>query len=283
MKSVLEWKEFLTQVVQKTDSFLQPHLGQLSSQVQLTQGACGDITCMIDKLAEDFLLEQIGLFLEPCQIFTEERGVVFLHSKNHDLTLPKLIIDPIDGTTNAMRGIPCACISIALAFGNNSTDIALGIICNPFTHDIYTAIRGQGAFKNNLPIYCASTNAIENAVVGFDILHKNGLDEFQKVWPNLLRGVSKLRLLGSTAYEMCLLAQGSLDLYIDLRNVVRCVDIAAGMLIFEEAGGIIHFLKYPNSPIPLDLDSHYSLIMTVSGLNEQIRTRIKDYQKNNYK
>jgi len=280
MRSIHEWKDLLIQIVQKTDIFLQPYLGQQSSRMELSQGAGGDITCVIDRLAEDFLIVQIEQAMEPCQILTEERGMVYLHSVKNAIGLPKLIIDPIDGTTNAMRGIPCACISIALAFGNTLDDIQFGIVCNPFTHEIYTAIKGHGAFKNNIPIQCASTTQIEKAVVGFDILHKNGLIEFQRIWPELLKGVSKLRLLGSTAFEFCLLAQGSLDLYIDLRKVLRCVDIAAGFLILKEAGGIIHIFDASDKALPLDLSSRYSLILCGPGLHSTMEVRLKEYEKN---
>ncbi|CAB3988279.1 Inositol monophosphatase 1 [Paramuricea clavata] len=153
---------------------------------------------------------------------------------------PTWIIDPIDGTTNFVHKFPFSCISIALAINK---ELVVGVVYNPTLDEMFSAIAGCGAKCNGKPIK-ASKNATEisQALLITEIGASreqdriNGImDNLQKLVlePYLARGV---RALGSAALNMCFVAAGRADAYYEFG--IHCWDVAAGIVIVKEAGGI---------------------------------------------
>lgn len=177
-----------------------------------------DFVTQFDKLIEKTIIDNI-LRLYPNHKFIAEESAA-----NNILTEePTWILDPIDGTTNFIQGFPFCCISLALVIEN---DIKIGIVYNPIINQLFTAQKGEGAYLNNEKIQVSSTEDLQNAMVGHDIYLKTSIRNF--------RGS---RSLGSAAISLCYLAMGAVDICFMKR--LKCWDVAAGILIIQEAKGIV--------------------------------------------
>jgi myo-inositol-1(or 4)-monophosphatase len=154
------------------------------------------------------------------------------------------IVDPIDGTMNLAHGIPHFCVSIA-AREVASQRILLGVIYDPMRHELFTAERGSGTYLNGLRQKVSSRDKLSEAVlaVGF-AKSQDSIDhclELYKIYGNKAR---KLRAMGSAALDMAYVATGRLDAYIE--QGVNLWDIAAGVILIEEAGGVVDWEKKPD-------------------------------------
>lgn len=154
------------------------------------------------------------------------------------------IVDPIDGTVNYFYGIPHFCVSIALRHRGKTQ---LGVIFDPMTSELWTAERGQGAFLNGRPLSVSQRDALNEAVitVGFSKTAagmKQGLGKFHE----LANQVRKIRIMGSAALGLAYVATGRLDAY--LEGFISLWDIAAGVLLIEEAGGRVETVNLDDSP-----------------------------------
>lgn len=153
------------------------------------------------------------------------------------------VVDPIDGTVNFSRGLPHACISIALqqrhscASGHwDEYDTMIGVVYDPFLDEMWTALKGRKARLNGRRIQVSETNDLKSSVVSIGFAKnratlKRNLPLFTKLYQRVL----KVRLLGSAALALTWTAAGRLDAYRE--NGIRLWDIAAGGLILECAGG----------------------------------------------
>ncbi|HDH06968.1 MAG TPA: hypothetical protein ENF87_01225 [Thermoproteales archaeon] len=195
------------------------------------KGFYGDKTLRIDLLAEKNIIRGLFEHYSNIAVFSEERGLV---KKGEPKTF--FILDPIDGSTNISRKIPFASISLAKASKNHSLSLEEGYVIDLFSGDIYWAVKGEGAWKNNQKIHVREVHDFEDLVLSFQ-LGKGSLEYFNRI-KRLLVSLKHVRNLGSVALELCYVAEGKLDGLIDLRGLIRNVDIAAGHLIVEEAGGL---------------------------------------------
>ncbi|MDR0392481.1 MAG: inositol monophosphatase [Planctomycetaceae bacterium] len=202
------------------------------------------------------------------QIIGEEETTIQENNKNSDF---KWIIDPLDGTTNYVHGLPFFCVSIALAQNN---EIICGTIYNPVTDEFFHAEKNQGAFLNNKQIHTSSCQSLDEALVsvGFPTIIDPDSQEIQL----LLRACPQcqaIRRTGSTALNLAYIASGRLDAGWAFKCHVW--DIAAGVLLIKEAGGII--TEPNNSPINIQNDPtpfcaaanktlHNSLIKDIVGI-----------------
>jgi myo-inositol-1(or 4)-monophosphatase len=146
------------------------------------------------------------------------------------------ILDPLDGTTNYIHRFPIFCISLGLEF-NGKMQIA--VIDVPMLNETYTAIRGQGAFVNGRRISVSQTKVFKDALLatGFVAEHENVISEQMKVFNSVVRNCRGVRRPGAAAYDLAQVARGVFDGYWE-RNI-QPWDAAAGILLVEEAGGIV--------------------------------------------
>ena len=147
------------------------------------------------------------------------------------------IVDPIDGTMNLAMGIPHFCVSIA-ARETATERIVLGVIYDPLRNELFTAERGSGAYLNGIRLKVSTRTKLSEAVlaVGF-AKSQESIDhclELYKVYGNAAR---KLRAMGSAALDLAYVSAGRLDAYIE--QGVNLWDIAAGVVLVEEAGGVV--------------------------------------------
>jgi len=147
------------------------------------------------------------------------------------------IVDPIDGTMNLAMGIPHFCVSIA-AREAATKKILLGVIYDPLRHELFTAERGSGAYLNGIRMKVSTRATLAEAVlaVGF-AKSQESIDHCLKLYHYYGNAARKLRAMGSAALDLAYVASGRLDAYIE--QGVNLWDIAAGIVLVEEAGGVI--------------------------------------------
>ncbi len=213
--------------------------------------AGGDTARAIDEAAQDELSRWINERKSYPDILSEESGLI----KGEEQGI--LLIDPIDGSSNADRGIPFACVSIAYSSSYSLRDLSKAIILDIFRGDLYYAEKNSGAFKNGSRI----------KVRGF----RGTPMVYAPCQPNdpLIRGATfkhiARRDLGSVALGLTYVASGQIDVLIDLRSNLRVVDLAAGLLLVKEAGGSV-YLNHT------DIRGLERSLSVVAGTEEAIRS-----------
>ncbi|RLE50732.1 MAG: fructose 1,6-bisphosphatase [Candidatus Methanomethylicota archaeon] len=209
-------------------------------------GASGDVTKKIDVVAEKAAIKALKEGGFNGIVVSEESGFVRMGDGNY-----LVLLDPLDGTTNAIKGIRFYSISIAFARERRLSSVESAVVLDLCSNDIYTAEKGGGAYLNFKPIETSKQTRLDDAVVGIDLSGKVSSSRI----PDILKLCSltnHIRHFGSIALELCLIASGALDAFVDLRNMIRPIDIAAGKLILEEAGGLM--LDLDGKPLDCDVD-----------------------------
>lgn len=154
------------------------------------------------------------------------------------------VVDPIDGTVNFAYGIPHACSSIALqrrragatGYRNSDFESVAGVVCDPFCQELWTGIRGGPARLNGRPIKASTRAKLAEAVIALGFGKRSSvLKVLMPEFERLALKVRKVRILGAAALDLCYVAGGRLDAFVE--SGVRLWDVAAGGLILECAGG----------------------------------------------
>ncbi|UCC27958.1 MAG: D-fructose 1,6-bisphosphatase, partial [Candidatus Bathyarchaeota archaeon] len=170
-----------------------------------------------------------------CTLISEEAGTKEIGSNP---SAYYVTADPLDGTTNAVRGAPFMAISLAVSKKPNLRDVETALVCDPVHNTTYTAELGKGAFRNRRRIQSSSKTSLGEAVVGVDFNTLKIRELMPMLFP-LLEKTKHLRHFGADALELCYVADGTIDAFIDIRGKLRATDIAAAHLILHEAGGIM--------------------------------------------
>jgi myo-inositol-1(or 4)-monophosphatase len=185
---------------------------------------------------------------------------------------PYLIVDPVDGTTNLARGIPLAVTSLALSETQWLSGATMGIILDLYTGDVYRAERNLGAWRGGLRINTAKPRSVKGALISLDISKGAPIDPVRA----LIHEAGHLRQLGCTALALCHIASGLIDAHVDLRGSLRATDVAAGLVILKEAGGIRILNGSLNGDLELSKESTLSLVATSGpGMMEDILKLLK--------
>jgi myo-inositol-1(or 4)-monophosphatase len=220
-----------------------------------TRGEGGDRTLVIDAAAEEAVFDELSKLHDDGLRFTavsEERGTV-------DFGDPEVlvVVDPIDGSVNAKRGLPHHSISIAVARGNTMADVFFGYVYDFGPEEEWIARRGKGAWldKRRLDPTAGERRGSDGRV---ELL---GIESADPRWvmeaaEKLAASAYRLRALGTMASTLCQVAAARLDGMVTLRRC-RAVDVAAAQLIVREAGGLVSFPWYEDQlGAPLDLEPH---------------------------
>ena len=216
---------------------VKPLLGTEKASEKLNRGAGGDITMYIDTVAENIIIDILEKENVNLLLISEEIGEKYIGNKQKAIeNQQKIIVDPIDGSNNAVRGIPFCSVSIAYAVGNSLEDIIKSVIIDLTTGDTYWAEKGKGAFLNDKKICVSNRDFKQNCIFEVDFNQYNLIKNLSD-YKLILQKIYKIRVMGSTALSLCLLAKGSIDGFLDFRRSTRLVDIAASYLIVKEAGG----------------------------------------------
>jgi len=190
-----------------------------------------DFVSNADRQAEDTLREELSRARPGYGFVLEERGEIKGTDPNH-----RWIIDPLDGTTNFLHGIPHFAISIGL---QRDDMIVAGLIYNPVSDEMFTAERGRGAFLNDRRLRVAARRDLSQAVIACGIPH-NGRGDHGQFREELARVQAKaagIRRLGAAALDLAYVAAGRFDGFWE--RGLKPWDVAAGLLIIREAGGVV--------------------------------------------
>jgi fructose-1,6-bisphosphatase/inositol monophosphatase family enzyme len=222
-------------------------------------GADGTVTKYVDKIAEDAAISYINKSKTKVNILSEEAGFIDNDAKY------TFVLDPLDGTRNAYRGIPFYSISIGVG-KKTLSDVEYGIVKNIPTGDIFTAEKGFGAFYNNKRI--GVPEVPDKEILSSLTLGKN----YDKIALKFAKK-EKVRSLGCASLEMCMVAIGALDFYVVGNEYLRVVDIAASTLILREAGGIVTNIFGEKLDITFSLDERTSVVAAcnMDTINEIIK------------
>tara|TARA_B100000029_G_scaffold243169_1_gene240384 strand:- start:753 stop:1574 length:822 start_codon:yes stop_codon:yes gene_type:complete len=228
------------------------------------RGAGGDISRNIDITAEKTVLDYLKEINFDCIVLGEECGRVEL-SPN-----PKgfIIMDAIDGSANAVRGLPFFCCSLAFSTEEKLSSVTDAVVTNLSTGDLYSASIGKGAFKNDKQISVHKEEPLYK-IVGINISGSSP-ELLNKLSP-IFEKHNHIRHLGANALEMAMFAEGLIDIFIDLRKKIRIQDLAGGYLLIKEAGGLI----LDENLEPLDSDISYETRLSfVAASNKNILDEI---------
>jgi myo-inositol-1(or 4)-monophosphatase len=210
--------------------------------VQHGRGEGGDTTLAVDKAAEDAVFAELEAFGVPLVAVSEERGEVAVRGGSSPA---RVVVDPVDGSVNAKRALPFACVSIAVASGERMADVEVGFVAELVPARDWWAVRGEGAFRDGERLARLEPGPLE--MLGLETARPERVAAAADVLASV--DARRLRALGSVAASMCLVAGGRLDAMVTLREV-RSVDVAAAQLIVREAGGAV---ALPGGDV-LDLD-----------------------------
>ncbi|MEW6067585.1 MAG: inositol monophosphatase family protein [Nitrospirota bacterium] len=201
-------------------------------KIVIGRGASGDKTYRIDKTAEDIVISSLEESGEGLTIVSEEVGVKDINGGGK-----KVLVDPIDGSRNAIAGIPFYCTSIAVVDGNTIGDIELAYVINLINGDEFWAEKNKGAFLNGKRITTQRDDKFY--LIAYEAQSP------QKDIPRIMQLLAKsrkTRCLGATALDLSYLAAGAISVFVTPAPS-RSFDFAAGWLIVKEASGIFTDLK----------------------------------------
>lgn len=245
----------VTVAIQRSVSGLvgRPEAGEI-----LRIGADGTPTERIDEVAEASALSVLEADGRSMLFISEELGEKRIGGKP-EFTF---VLDPIDGTFNAVNNIPFFCVPVAIGI-SNLLDIRYGFVRNLFNGDIYSAKKGKGAFLNKRKIH-VSTNSELSKLSVLSYSHR------PHAVPVNNHSVRRVRVFGSAGLELCYVASGIFDAFIDMRGMLRVTDIAASKLIVEEAGGKITDGKGKPLDTPLDVKKRVDLIASNGAAHNKL-------------
>jgi len=246
MKSISANLNIMMKATEKASKVLIRDFGEVEN-LQVSSKGPKDFVTNSDVKVEKIIIEELNKARPNYSILSEETGI----QRNQDAN-NTWIIDPIDGTINFLHGVPHFAISIALKSNN---EIVSGIIYDPIKDEMFYAEKNNGAFFNNQRIRVSKKNKIEDClfVTGNKI----------KIIPDLI-----FRKTGSAALDMAYVAAGRYDGY--FQYDIKLWDIAAGIVIIKEAGGIVS---------EIDLSNNYieKIITSSTDINEKLLKKLDNF------
>lgn len=266
--------DFLKQIALDVYDVVNPILGTKEAAEKSIRGAGGDLSMNIDIIAENVIIESLEKANVNLLLISEELGEIYIGDKekaNENRSV--LITDPLDGSNNAVRGVPYCSVSIAHAIGTTVDDIKKAVILNLNTKDIYWAEKGKGAYLNDTKIHVSDLDISQECFFELNLPIKNLMKNLQKLSP-VIKKFYRVRILGSSALTLCQIARGSMEAFINLRESNRLVDVAAGMLILKEAGGKIFSLDGAKIDQVLSIDIRFPFIACNAKLESFLKKEL---------
>ena len=237
-----DWLQFCRRAAGAARDAVHAYGSTAERAVETGLGQGGDTAYVIDRAAEDAVFGEIEALGVPVTAISEERGEIAIAGGGP----VRLVIDPVDGSLNAKRGLPFACVSIAIATGPRMADVEVGWVAEldprltaedePRRGRDWWAVRGKGAFRDGEVLLPLQSGPLE--VLGLETARPELVAAAASAIESV--GARRIRALGSVAMTLCLVAAGQLDAMVSLRPI-RSVDAAAAQLLVTEAGGAVSF------------------------------------------
>lgn len=231
---MVNWLNILVDCAENMKSAALPLFGTSEAKDGFGRGAGGDIKKRIDLAAEDALIQTLQKHNVSYTLISEEAGVKRIGAHPSEFYV---IADPVDGTANAVRGLPFVDISLAVSGKPMLSDVEVALVADVMRNATYTAKKGEGAYKNGTRLKPSETVRLEEAFVGVDFSTFRTRQLVDRL-TGVLERTRHLRHLGANALEICYVADGTSDAFIDIRGKLRITDVAAAYLILLEAGGV---------------------------------------------
>ncbi|PZN59167.1 MAG: inositol monophosphatase [Proteobacteria bacterium] len=224
----------MVQAAMKAGRSLVRDFGEVQN-LQVSVKGPGDYVSQADRKAEEIIHAELSRARPGYAFLMEERGSVAGEDDQH-----RWIVDPLDGTTNFLHGIPVFAISIAL---ERQGQIVAGVVYNPAMDELYTAERGGGAYLNDRRLRVAARSRLSDAVIGCGLPHlgRGHHGNFLIELRNVMGEVSGVRRMGSASLDLAYVAAGRFDGFWE--RGLSPWDIAAGILLIREAGGFVSDMK----------------------------------------
>ncbi len=222
--------DVMTASVLKAGRALKRDFGEVS-MLQVQRKGPGDFVSLADKRSEQILFEELSRVRPGYGFVMEESGIVEGADRSHTWH-----VDPLDGTTNFLHGIPQFCVSVGL---ERDGQMVAGVIYNPANDELYMAEKGQGAFLNNQRLRVSGRVDLYDAVIGCGIptLSKGGHPQFLAELGAIMAKTSGIRRAGAAALDLAYVAAGRLDAFWE--RGLHSWDMAAGVVLIREAGGFV--------------------------------------------
>lgn len=223
--------------------------GNLNIQTKLNES---DIVTIADKESEQVIINHIHETYPDHSILSEESG----DEENHSDW--QWVIDPLDGTTNFSAGLPLFCTSIGVRYKGEDV---VGVVFAPYINELYTAVKGEGAFLNGNPIHVSQQTDLRRAVLctGFPVDNSTNPDNNIGNFLRLLPKSRAVRRLGSAAVDICLVAGGCFDGFWEIN--LHEWDVCAAELIAAEAGAVVERFRPDRNVCILVANPHIAPLM----------------------
>jgi myo-inositol-1(or 4)-monophosphatase len=200
-------------------------------QLQVSIKGPGNFVSAADHKAEEIIYRELSKARPGYSFLMEERGEVVGDDKSH-----RWIVDPLDGTTNFLHGIPLFAISIGL---ERSGEMVAGVIYNPATDELFTAERGGGAFVNDRRLRVSARKNLSDGVIGCGVPHlgRGMHGRFLVQLRHVMGEVAGVRRFGAASLDLAYVAAGRMDGFWE--EGLSPWDMAAGVILIREAGGFV--------------------------------------------
>lgn len=220
----------MVQAATKAGRSLSRDFGEVQN-LQVSLKGPGDFVSQADKRAEEIVHTELSRSRPDYSFLMEESGAIAGSDSQH-----RFIIDPLDGTTNFLHGIPIFAVSIGL---ERQGQIVAGVIYNPAMDELYTAERGGGAFLNDRRLRVGARRKLSDCVIGTGVPHlgRGHHGNFLIEMRHVMAEVAGVRRMGAAALDLAYVAAGRLDGFWE--SGLSPWDMAAGILMIREAGGFV--------------------------------------------
>ncbi len=256
-----DWEKLLTSASSEVQKVCESVRSRGERDQKVGVGAAGDETLVADREAEKVIVDSL-LAVDGVRVLSEEAGEV--GPKSSGLLA---IVDPVDGSSNFSRGIPFYCTSICLVEGAGLRGAKFALVRNLVSGDVYYAEKGKGAFKNGRRLRPSTKTELSESIAAVDV---------SKAKPAVIEALGPLSSklarqvhFGANALEICMVADGEVDSFVDLRGRMRVTDVAGAYLIAKEAGAVITSEKGTELDPALDLRSRLSVVASANAVLHQ--------------
>ncbi|EJM99374.1 inositol monophosphatase family protein [Phyllobacterium sp. YR531] len=220
----------MVQAAMKAGRSLARDFGEVQN-LQVSLKGPGDYVSQADKKAEEIIFAELKRARPDYSFLMEESGAIEGNDGQH-----RWLVDPLDGTTNFLHGIPMFAVSIAL---ERQGQIVAGVIFNPAMDELYTAERGGGAFLNDRRLRVSGRTKLVDSIIGTGVPHLGRGDHGNYLLQlrNIMGEVSGVRRMGAAALDLAYVAAGRFDGFWE--DGLNPWDIGAGIIMIREAGGYV--------------------------------------------
>ena len=254
--------ENIVRISKLAGDYLLEEINKISAE-NIETKSLNSLVTYVDKAAEKILVEHLGNLL-PEAGFIAEEGTSDKKGETYNW-----IIDPLDGTTNFIHGLPMYSVSVGLA---KNQEIIAGVVYIPVLNECFYAFKNGGAFLNHKKIGVSKTVKLNDTLIatGFPYYDFNKMDGYLNVLKYLLQNTRGVRRMGSAAIDLAYVACGRFDSFFEYS--LHPWDVAAGSLLVKEAGGKVSDFKKGN-----DYLYGQEIIASNAGIHDEVQELIKTY------